>query len=293
MSVLILNKEKGITSFTALKQAQKELGFAKAGHAGTLDPLATGILPIFFNSYTRFINLISTEGKEYIADFVLGISSNTQDITGQLSFHTDSNRPKTSDLKKAIGNFIGEQIQIAPDFSAKKYKGVPMHKLARNGKQTKKIEQEINIYEIELINYEFPIFSIRVACSKGTYIRTLGCDIARSLNTYAAMSELQRTKFGSIGMENSISLEELKNLDNHKKMQYVKRIEEILINVPKVKIKSSEVKKFQNGSQVEGQNTKKVGKHLVFHEDNFLGIGEIDETCWIKPLKVLSERRNI
>ena len=102
MSVLILNKEKGITSFTALKQAQKELGFAKAGHAGTLDPLATGILPIFFNSYTRFINLISTEGKEYIADFVLGISSNTQDITGQLSFHTDSNRPKTSDLKKLL-----------------------------------------------------------------------------------------------------------------------------------------------------------------------------------------------
>ena len=293
MSVLILNKEKGITSFTALRQAQKELGFTKAGHAGTLDPLATGILPIFFNGYTRFIDLISTEGKEYIADFVLGISSNTQDITGQLSFHTDSNRPKISDLKNAIGSFMGKQTQIVPDFSAKKHKGVPMYKLARKGKQTKKIEQEINIYEIELINYKFPIFSIRVACSKGTYIRTLGCDIARSLKTYAAMSELERTKFGSIGMENSVSLEKLKNLDNHKKMQYVKRIEEILINVPKVKIESSEVKKFQNGSQVEGQNTKKVGKHLVFHEDNFLGIGEIDETYWIKPLKVLSERRNI
>ena len=291
MSILILNKEKGITSFTALKQAQKELGFSKAGHAGTLDPLATGILPIFFNGYTRFIDLISTEGKEYVADFVLGISSNTQDITGQLSFHSDSNRPKTSDLKKAISKFIGEQIQIVPDFSAKKHKGIPLHKLARRGKQIKKIEQEINVYEIELMNYEFPIFSIRVACSKGTYIRTLGCDIARSLKTYAAMSELQRTKFGSISMENSVSLEKLKNLDNHKKMQYVKRIEEILINVPKVKIKSSEVKKFQNGSQVESQNIKKIGKYLVFHEDNFLGLGEIDETYWIKPLKVLSDRR--
>ena len=293
MSILILNKEKGITSFTALKQAQKELGFTKAGHAGTLDPLATGILPIFFNGYTRFIDLISTEGKEYVADFVLGISSNTQDITGQLSFHSDSNKPKTSDLQKAISKFIGEQIQIVPDFSAKKHKGIPLYKLARKGKQTKKIEQEINIYEIELINYEFPIFSIRVACSKGTYIRTLGCDIARSLKTYAAMSELQRTKFGSISVENSVSLEKLKNLDNHKKMQYVKRIEEILINVPKVKIESSEVKKFQNGSQVESQNIKKIGKYLVFHEDNFLGLGEIDKTYWIQPLKVLSERRNI
>ena len=105
------------------------------------------------------------------------------------------------------------------------------------------------------------------------------------------MSELQRTKFGSLNLKDSITLERLKNLDNHKKMQYVKRIEEILINVPKVKIKSSEVKKFQNGSQVESQNIKKIGKYLVFHEDNFLGLGEIDETYWIKPLKVLSNRR--
>ena len=293
MAILILNKQKGMTSFSALKEAQNELNFSKAGHAGTLDPLATGILPIFFNGYTRFINLISAEGKEYIADFVLGISSNTQDITGKLMFHSDSAMPKENDLKKAIANFIGKQTQIVPDFSAKKHKGIPMYKLARKGKQTKKIEQKINIYEIELLNYKFPIFSVRIACSKGTYIRTLGCDIARSLKTYAAMSELQRTKFGSISMENSVSLEKLKNLDNHKKMQYVKRIEEILINVPKVKIESSEVKKFQNGSQVESQNIKKIGKYLVFHEDNFLGLGEIDKTYWIQPLKVLSERRNI
>lgn len=291
MSVLILNKEKGITSFSALKEVQKELNFAKAGHAGTLDPLATGILPIFFDGYTRLIDLISDEGKEYIADFVLGISSNTQDITGKLSFHSDSEKPKSSELKKAISNFLGKQTQTVPDFSAKKHKGVPMYKLARKGKKTKKIKQKINIYEIELLNYNFPIFSIRVACSKGTYIRTLGSDIAKSLNTYAAMSELQRTKFGSLDLKDSITLERLKNLDNHKKMQYVKRIEEILINVPKVKIKSSEVKKFQNGSQVESQNIKKIGKYLVFHEDNFLGLGEIDETYWIKPLKVLSDRR--
>ena len=111
MSVLILNKEKGITSFNALKEAQKELGFTKAGHAGTLDPLATGILPIFFNGYTRLIDLISNEGKEYIADFVLGISSNTQDITGKLSFHSDSTRPKISEIKKAITKFIGNKFK--------------------------------------------------------------------------------------------------------------------------------------------------------------------------------------
>ena len=291
MSILILNKEKGITSFEALKKAQKELNFVKAGHAGTLDPLATGILPIFFDGYTRFIELISDEGKEYIANFVLGISSNTQDITGTLSFHADSLKPKSDELKKAISNFLGKQTQLVPDFSAKKQKGIPMYKLARQRKEIKEIKQKINIYDIELLDYSFPIFSIRVACSKGTYIRTLGSDIAKSLNSHAAMSELQRTKFGSIDLKDSITLERLKNLDNLKKMQYVKRIEEILINVPKVKIKSSEVKKFQNGSQVESQKIEKIGKYLVFHEDKFLGLGEIDETFCIKPLKVLSNRR--
>ena len=291
MSVLILNKEKGISSFNALKDAQRELSFKKAGHAGTLDPMATGVLPIFFDGYTKLINLISNDKKEYIADFVLGISSNTQDITGKLTFHSDSNKPKITEIKKAITKFIGKNSQIVPEFSAKKIKGTPMYKLARSGKETKKIEQEINIYEIELLSYEFPKFRIRVLCSKGTYVRTLGVDIAKSLNTYAAMSELIRTKFGSLGLRDSVTLDKLKNLDNHTKMQYVKRIEEILINVPKVKIKSSEVKKFQNGSQLESQKIKQIGKCLVFHEDNFLGLGEIDETYWIKPLKVLSDRR--
>ena len=105
------------------------------------------------------------------------------------------------------------------------------------------------------------------------------------------MSELIRTKFGSLGLRDSVTLDKLKNLDNHTKMQYVKRIEEILINVPKVKIKSSEVKKFQNGSQLESQKIKQIGKCLVFHEDNFLGLGEIDKTHRIKPKKVLSNRR--
>lgn len=293
MSVLILNKEKGISSFSALKKVQKELAFTKAGHAGTLDPLATGVLPIFFNDYTRLIDLISNDRKEYIADFVIGMSSNTQDITGKLVYYSNSFRPKISELRKAINNFIGKKVQIVPDFSAKKVKGVPMYKLARKGMKIKKIEQKINIYEIELLDYRFPIFKIRVLCSKGTYIRALGVDIANSLNLHSAMSELQRTKFGSINIEDSVTFNKLKNLDNHRKMQYVKRIEEILINVPKVKIESSEVKKFQNGSQVESQNIKKIGKYLVFHEDNFLGLGEIDKTYWIQPLKVLSERRNI
>ena len=288
MSVLLLNKDKGMTSFFALKQAQKNLGFLKAGHGGTLDPLATGLLPIFFEQSTKFLQYFNTQSKEYIAEYVFGISSNTEDITGILTY-TDHGEPTEAELYKALKSFLGEQIQIPPKFSAKKINGVPMYKLARQGKEFDRQEQKINIFEIDLINYEFPKFKIKVSCSKGTYIRTLGVDIGKTLNQSVSMCELQRTKFGHLRLEDSISLSELKNLDKNQKMQYVRRVEEILIDIPQVKIRSSEVKKFQNGCQLEAREIEKTGKHFIFYEKELLGLGLVDNKLQINPLKVLTK----
>ena len=288
MSILLLNKDKGMTSFFALKQAQKNLGFLKAGHGGTLDPLATGLLPIFFEQSTKFLQYFNTQSKEYIAEYVFGISSNTEDITGILTY-TDHGEPTEAELYKALKSFLGEQIQIPPKFSAKKINGVPMYKLARQGKEFDRQEQKINIFEIDLINYEFPKFKIKVSCSKGTYIRTLGVDIGKTLNQSVSMCELQRTKFGHLRLEDSISLSELKNLDKNQKMQYVRRVEEILIDIPQVKIRSSEVKKFQNGCQLEAREIEKTGKHFIFYEKELLGLGLVDNTLQINPLKVLTK----
>ena len=288
MSILLLNKDKGMTSFFALKQAQKNLGFLKAGHGGTLDPLATGLLPIFFEQSTKFLQYFNTQSKEYIAEYVFGISSNTEDITGILTY-TDHGEPTEAELYKALKSFLGEQIQIPPKFSAKKINGVPMYKLARQGKEFDRQEQKINIFEIDLINYEFPKFKIKVSCSKGTYIRTLGVDIGKTLNQSVSMCELQRTKFGHLRLEDSISLSELKNLDKNQKMQYVRRVEEILIDIPQVKIRSSEVKKFQNGCQLEAREIEKTGKHFIFYEKELLGLGLVDNKLQINPLKVLTK----
>ena len=288
MSVIILNKEKNVTSFKAIKDVQKEMKFKKAGHGGTLDPLATGVLPIFFNSSTRFIEYIANDSKEYVAEFVLGLSSNTEDITGILT-HIDHGEPTEAELCHALKSFLGEQIQIPPKFSAKKINGVPMYKLARQGKEFDRQEQKINIFEIDLINYEFPKFKIKVSCSKGTYIRTLGVDIGKTLNQSVSMCELQRTKFGHLRLEDSISLSELKNLDKNQKMQYVRRVEEILIDIPQVKIRSSEVKKFQNGCQLEAREIEKTGKHFIFYKKELLGLGLVDNTLQINPLKVLTK----
>ena len=203
--------------------------------------------------------------------------------------HIDHGEPTEAELCHALKSFLGEQIQIPPKFSAKKINGVPMYKLARQGKEFDRQEQKINIFEIDLINYEFPKFKIKVSCSKGTYIRTLGVDIGKTLNQSVSMCELQRTKFGHLRLEDSISLSELKNLDKNQKMQYVRRVEEILIDIPQVKIRSSEVKKFQNGCQLEAREIEKTGKHFIFYEKELLGLGLVDNKLQINPLKVLTK----
>ena len=288
MSILLLDKEKGMTSFSAIKQAQRELGFQKAGHGGTLDPIATGVLPIFFDQATKFLQFFNTETKEYIADFVFGVSSNTEDISGILSYESSGEEPDETDIKNTLKKFEGITEQIPPKFSAKKINGVPMYKLARKGHDFERKTQKINILNIELIKYEFPRFQIKVTCSKGTYIRTLGVDIGKSLNQAVSMCELNRTKFGSLALDKTITLTKLKNLDKNEKMQYVRRVEEILIDIPQVEIRSSEVTKFQNGCQIKAREIEDTGKHFIFYKKELLGLGIVDENFMINPRKVLT-----
>ena len=211
MTILLLNKDKGETSFSSIKQAQKILNFKKAGHAGTLDPLATGLLPIFFNQSTKFIQYFNTESKEYIADFIIGLSSNTEDITGYLSYELNSSEPTQDELKKAIDEFYGKSLQIPPIYSAKKIKGKPMHRLARKGIDFERAPHEIEIFNIELLEYEFPRFRIKVFCSKGTYIRSVAYDFGKKVDSGAYLSSLTRTTIGDHVLSNSIKINDILN----------------------------------------------------------------------------------
>ena len=283
MSVIFLNKEKGISSYQALREAQKALNFKKAGHAGTLDPIATGLLPIFFERSTKFIQYFSSEIKGYNATFNLGVSSDTQDIEGKLTVHKNEIHPSRDELNNSVKKFIGKYEQIAPSFSAKKVDGTPMYKLARAGKPTPQRSATVEIYNIELTEFKYPYFSLSVMCSKGTYIRTLGVDIAKKIECNCIMKDLERTSIGPWNLNDSVKFPIIKNLDNRGKMQYVKRIEEILKDFPKVKIRSSEVKKFQNGSSIDAEINEKFKKHSVFFEEDFLGIGEFVEGRGLVP----------
>jgi tRNA pseudouridine55 synthase len=283
MSVIFLNKEKGISSYQALREAQKALNFKKAGHAGTLDPIATGLLPIFFDRSTKFIQYFSSEIKGYNATFNLGVSSDTQDIEGKLTVHKNEKHPSRDELNNSVKKFIGKYEQMAPSFSAKKVDGTPMYKLARAGKPTPQRSATVEIYNIELTEFKYPYFSLSVMCSKGTYIRTLGVDIAKKIECNCIMKDLERTSIGPWNLDDSVKFPIIKNLDNREKMQYVKRIEEILKDFPKVKIRSSEVKKFQNGLSIDAEINEKFKKHSVFFEEDFLGIGEFVEGRGLVP----------
>ena len=250
MSVIFLNKEKGISSYQALREAQKALNFKKAGHAGTLDPIATGLLPIFFDRSTKFIQYFSSEIKGYNATFNLGVSSDTQDIEGKLTVHKNEKHPSRDELNNSVKKFIGKYEQTAPSFSAKKVDGTPMYKLARAGKPTPQRSATVEIYSIELTEFKYPYFSLSVMCSKGTYIRTLGVDIAKKIECNCIMKDLERTSIGPWNL---------------------------------VKIRSSEVKKFQNGSSIDAEINEKFKKHLVFFEEDFLGIGEFVEGRGLVP----------
>lgn len=286
MGVLILNKPKGLSSFKALKSVQKVFGNAKAGHAGTLDPLATGILPIFFDRATKFIQFLPDHTKTYSASFILGQSSDTEDIEGTIAFFKNEKIPSEKELNESVQSFLGNYDQSAPIFSAKKIKGTPMYKLARKGIELEKRIKTVHINEIKLLKYEYPYFEIEANVSSGTYIRTLGVDIAEKIGCNCVLSDLVRTKFGTMTLEDSISIDALKNLDNIEKMQYVKRVEKILESIPKVKIDSSEVKKFQNGSTFRVNEKKENDKNLVFHNEEFIGIGDIDDNNMLKPIRV-------
>ncbi len=283
MSVIFLNKEKGISSYQALREVQKALNFKKAGHAGTLDPIATGLLPIFFDRSTKFIQYFSSEIKGYNTTFNLGVSSDTQDIEGKLTVHKNEKHPSRDELNNSVKKFIGKYEQMAPSFSAKKVDGTPMYKLARAGKPTPQRSATVEIYNIELTEFKYPYFSLSVMCSKGTYIRTLGVDIAKKIECNCIMKDLERTSIGPWNLDDSVKFPIIKNLDNREKMQYVKRIEEILKDFPKVKIRSSEVKKFQNGSSIDAEINEKFKKHSVFFEEDFLGIGEFVEGRGLVP----------
>lgn len=247
--VINLNKPKGITSREATTEIQSILKARKAGHTGTLDPIATGLLLVCINRATRVSSYFLSLNKEYRAVMKLGETTDTQDSAGQIIERVEITDIDRLTIEEALRSFKGRMMQEPPMFSALKYKGRPLYKYARKGIDISRKPREVFIHRIELLSIDLPFVSFDVVCSKGTYIRTLCHHIGKKLGVGAHLYGLERTAIGPFTIKESISLEELRSLDlSHRPQRGIYTIDKALSWLPELIISWPQVKPVRNGS---------------------------------------------
>ncbi|MBU1913231.1 MAG: tRNA pseudouridine(55) synthase TruB [Candidatus Omnitrophica bacterium] len=211
--ILVVNKPSGITSHDVVNFIRRKFNIKRVGHAGTLDPLATGVLVMLLGKATKLSNTFINDDKEYIAKLYFGKSTDTQDSQGKVVEEKNIEPLDIENIRKALENFKGEIEQIPPMVSAIKHKGKKLYQLARSGKTVVREPRKIRINEIEILDFKFPELAFRIKCSKGTYVRTLCEDIGRSLGVPSHMSGLVRSASGDFLLENSKNMEDVHEKD--------------------------------------------------------------------------------
>ena len=247
-SIVNLFKPVGPTSFDMVCSVRKILGVKKAGHIGTLDPAAEGVLPICLNRSTRIVQFLSPLQKTYRATFELGSETDTQDATGRKISTKDPSLVNETKIKQVFQTFVGEKDQIPPMYSAKKKNGIPLYKLARNGINIARDPVKVTIYSIDFIKKEKNQVLFEVRCSAGTYIRTLSHDIGKKLGCYAHMVRLTRTKVGLFGLGRTLTLEELKVAYEEGSLpEKLLPLEEALNFLPAIRVKEEYLESVSHG----------------------------------------------
>ena len=247
-SIVNLFKPVGPTSFDMVCSVRRILGVKKAGHIGTLDPAADGVLPICLNRSTRIIQFLSPLQKTYRATLELGSETDTQDATGRKVSTKDPSLVNETKIKQVFQTFVGEKDQTPPMYSAKKKNGIPLYKLARNGINIARDPVKITIYSIDFIKKEENQVLFEVRCSAGTYIRTLSHDIGKKLGCYAHMVRLTRTKVGLFGLGRTLTLEELKVAYEEGSLpEKLLPLEEALNFLPAIRVKEEYLESVSHG----------------------------------------------
>ena len=275
--VLNIFKPKGMSSFDAVRIVKKVAGTGKVGHTGTLDPEATGVLPICIGKATKIIDYIMNSEKVYEVTLKLGIRTTTYDLEGEVLEEKDCNHLTDVEILQAVNSFIGEYSQVPPMYSALKQTGVRLYELARKGIEVEREGRLITIYNIEDIKINNPYISMKVSCSKGTYIRSLCYDIGEKLGVFATMTELNRAKTSVFSQEESININDLtkENING-----YILSMEEALEKYDKVIVRGKYVNLLINGVRVGDNrftNDKVINQKLyrVYDEENnFIGLGK-------------------
>lgn len=260
--IINIYKEKGFTSHDVVAKLRGIMKQKKIGHTGTLDPEATGVLPVCLGNATKLCDMLVEKEKEYIATVCLGVSTDTQDLTGNVLKKAEV-KVKEEEIRKALGEYVGSYEQIPPMFSAIKINGKKLYELAREGKEIERKPRQVFIYEIELLQVNLPYFKMWVRCSKGTYIRTLCHDVGEKLGCYAAMAELERTKSGQFALDTALKISEVEKLmeeyrekSDEKLLSFLIPVDSLFMTMPEIIIPESLEKLIYNGNPFPANKIK-------------------------------------
>ncbi len=274
--ILNIDKPQGITSHDVVDVIKKLFPNMKVGHTGTLDPLATGVLPICIGEATKLTNQIISENKTYKVKMLLGVETDTYDVTGKIMFASTVNKDEIY-IKERIKRFIGTQEQIPPMYSAIRVNGKRAYSYAREGKNIKLLPRKIEIYSIDNIKVDMERREVEfvVQCSKGTYIRSLVNDIGKKIGCGAIMIELRRLKTGNFAIEESIPLYDFLKLEYEEMLDRIISIEDYYKEAKRINLSKEDFIKFLNGVQFELDTKEKIV--TIYFNGAFKGLGIVED----------------
>ena len=285
--ILILDKPAGISSNAALQHAKRLLEAAKAGHSGTLDPLASGVLPVLFGEATKFSSFLLDADKEYLADVRLGVRTNTGDAEGEVISRSAVTIDDAA-LEPVLARFRGEIDQVPPMHSALKYGGRPLYEMARRGVTVPRAPRRVAIHALELIERSGDVLRIRVACSKGTYVRVLAEDLGAALGPGAHLAALRRMIAGRFTLAQAVTLEVLGGMDPAAREQVLLPVEALLEGLPPVHLEESLAGAFLNGRIVTCSDGPQGQRRVYAGAADLLGVGEVGPGGSLRPLRLLA-----
>ena len=290
--VLIINKHAGVTSHRIISACRKLFDTPRVGHTGTLDPMATGVLPVLLGRAAKASDYVMAHDKEYLCEMKLGITTDTEDTTGEV-LTTSDNIPTEEEVLCVCASFVGKISQIPPMYSAVKVGGRKLVDIAREGGEVERQPREVEIHSLDVKKISDDTYSMRVACSKGTYIRTLCSDIGKNLGCGAAMSSLVRTRTGKFSLEDCITIEELENMTFEDRLKLPKPVESLFMDLPEVSVVDFYAKLIRGGTELYQKKLKvdlPEGQLIrIRNRGEFIALGRggvTDGVAVIKPEKL-------
>lgn len=291
--ILLLDKGLGLSSNRALQQVKHLFNARKAGHTGSLDPLASGLLPLCFGEATKISQYLLDSDKRYLTTFKLGETTTTGDAEG------DVNSRKTVDvsnkqLESVLNTFRGVIEQMPPMYSALKKNGQPLYKLARKGIEVERKPRTVEIFELTLLAFDAEYLSLDIHCSKGFYIRSLAFDIGEALGCGAHVTELRRTAAGKFDVKDAVTLEQLDAMNGQQRLQQLMPIDAAIEEMPQVSLAQDSSVYLRQGKIVSADEVPQAGLVRVYSENGlFIGIGEALEGKRIKAKRLLSTEASL